>query len=42
MVGLVELRGGFLLQRSAELSDIHNPHISLILEEEITYPFGYP
>ena len=29
-------------QRSAELSDIHNPQILLILDEEITHPFGYP
>lgn len=41
MVGMAELKG-FLLQRSAELSVIYNPHISLILEEEITYPFEYP
>ena len=36
---MVELRGGFWLQRSAELSDIHTPHLSPVLEENITYPF---
>jgi hypothetical protein len=39
---MVELRGGFWLQRSAELSDIHTPHISTILKEKITHPFECP